>query len=58
MSNVLINFFAFDKITDMETLTIKNLTIKYLYGAMSISDLSLTADKGEILAVTGDTESG
>ena len=58
MSNVLINFFAFDKITDMETLTIKNLTIKYLYGAMAISDLSLTADKGEILAVTGDTESG
>ncbi len=58
MSNVLINFFVFGKITDMEKLTIKNLTIKYLYGAMAISDLTLTADKGEIVAVTGDTESG
>lgn len=58
MSNVLINFFVFGKITDMETLTIKNLTIKYLYGAMAISDLTLTANKGEIVTVTGDAESG
>lgn len=42
----------------MKTLDIKNITIKYLYGAMAIRDFSLQASAGEIVTIVGGTESG
>lgn len=42
----------------METIEIKNLTQKYLYGAVGIKGLSLKASKGEVIGIFGESESG
>lgn len=42
----------------MNTLTIKNLSVKYNYGALAVSKFELRAEQGQIYTVVGDSESG
>lgn len=42
----------------MQELVVKELNVKYTYGALAVSDLSFTADQGEITCIYGEAESG
>lgn len=42
----------------MNTLTIKNLSVKYNYGALAVSKFELRAEQGKVYTVVGDSESG
>lgn len=42
----------------MSYLSVRNLSVKYAYGALAVSGLSFEADKGSAVSVFGDAEAG
>ena len=42
----------------MSFLEVRNLSYKYFYGALAVSDVSFTAKKGQVLTLLGKSESG
>ncbi len=42
----------------MSFLEVKNLSLKYFYGALAFSDVTFSAEKGEVVTLLGKSESG